>query len=62
MLDLQIRPPRHREGIWLDQTVGRSAPIQAARYEKVNAVFGLHVIAYDLIRLGNLLRPVMAAA
>ena len=25
--------------------------------EKVAAVFGLHVIAYSLIRLGNLLRP-----
>jgi len=28
----------------------------------VSAVFGLHVIAYNLIRLGNLLNPVMAAA
>jgi len=25
--------------------------------EKVAAVFGLRVIAYNLIRLGNLLRP-----
>ena len=30
--------------------------------EKVSAVFGLHVIAYNLIRLGNLLKPVMAVA
>ncbi len=30
--------------------------------EKGSAVFGLHVIAYNLIRLGNLLRPAMAAA
>jgi hypothetical protein len=30
--------------------------------DKVRAVFGLHVIAYKLIRLGNLLRPAMAAA
>jgi len=29
---------------------------------KVSAVFGLHVIAYNLIRLGNLLRPAMAVA
>ena len=29
---------------------------------KVSAVFGLHVIAYNLIRLGNLLKPAMAAA
>ncbi len=28
----------------------------------VRAVFGLHVIAYNLIRLGNLLRPVEAVA
>jgi len=27
----------------------------------VSAVFGLHVIAYNLIRLGNLLKPVMEA-
>ena len=30
--------------------------------EKVVAVFSLHVIAYNLIRLGNLLRPAMATA
>jgi hypothetical protein len=30
--------------------------------EKVGAVFGLHVIAYDLIRLGNLLKPALEAA
>ena len=30
--------------------------------EKVTAVFGLHVIAYNLIRLGNLLNPAMAVA
>ena len=30
--------------------------------EKVGGVFGLHVIAYNLIRLGKLLRPAMAAA
>jgi hypothetical protein len=29
---------------------------------KVSAVFGLHVIAYNLNRLGNLLKPAMAAA
>jgi hypothetical protein len=29
---------------------------------KVSAVFGLQVIAYNLIRLGNLLRAAMAAA
>jgi len=30
--------------------------------EKVSAVFGLHVVAYNLIRLGNLLKPAMAVA
>jgi hypothetical protein len=30
--------------------------------DKVSAVFGLHVIAYNLIRLGNLLKPAIAAA
>jgi hypothetical protein len=30
--------------------------------EKGSAVFGLHVIAYNLIRLGNLLKPVMEVA
>ena len=30
--------------------------------ENVSAVFGLHVIAYNLIRLGNLLKPEMTAA
>jgi len=29
---------------------------------KVSAVFGLHVIAYNLIRLGNILRPMEVAA
>jgi transposase len=27
-------PPRHREGVWLDQTVGRSASVQAARHRQ----------------------------
>jgi hypothetical protein len=30
--------------------------------ENVSAVFGLHVIAYNLVRLGNLLNPAMEAA
>lgn len=30
--------------------------------EKVSAVFGVHVIAYNPIRLGNLVKPAMAAA
>ena len=30
--------------------------------DKVSAVFGLHVIAYNMMRLANLLRPTMAAA
>jgi hypothetical protein len=30
--------------------------------ENVSAVFGLHVIAYNLVRLGNLLNPALEAA
>ena len=30
--------------------------------DKVSAVFSLHVIAYNLIRLGNLHKPAMATA
>jgi hypothetical protein len=30
--------------------------------DNVSAVFGQHVIAYNLIRLSNLLKPVMEAA
>jgi hypothetical protein len=30
--------------------------------ESVSAVFGLHVIAHNLIRLGNLLKPLLEAA
>ena len=30
--------------------------------ENVSAVFGLHVIAYNLLRLGNLLQPAIEAA
>jgi len=30
--------------------------------ENVSAVWGLHVIAYNLIRLGNLLKPATATA
>jgi hypothetical protein len=29
--------------------------------DKVGAVFGLHVFAYELIRLGDLLKPAMVA-
>jgi hypothetical protein len=30
--------------------------------EKVGAMLGLHVIAYNLIRLGNILKPAMVVA
>jgi hypothetical protein len=46
---------------WIKQWGGlRQFKLRGA--EKVSAVFGLHVVAYNLIRLGNLLAPVMAAA
>jgi hypothetical protein len=42
---------------------GYAKSIHACRgTEKVSAVFGLHVIAYNLIRLGNLLKQALAAA
>jgi hypothetical protein len=40
----------------------RAFQLTARSASKVGAVFGLHVIAYKLIRLGNLLKPAMAAA
>ena len=44
------------------RTSGYAKSIHARRgTEKVSAVFGLHVVAYNLIRLGNLLKPAMAA-
>ena len=36
-------------------------PLKLRGTEKVGAVFGLHVIAYNLIRLRKLLKPAMAA-
>ena len=46
---------------WIKQWSGlRQFKLRGA--VKVSAVFGLHVIAYNLIRLGNLLRPVEAVA
>jgi hypothetical protein len=46
---------------WIKQWSGlRKFKVRGS--EKVSAVFGLHVIAYNLIRLGNLLMPAMAAA
>jgi len=45
------------------EAVGRACRRHELRgTEKVSAVFGLHVIASNLIRLGNLLKPAMAAA
>jgi len=54
-----------REGVCLDLdevfsegvAVGRPVPVQAARHIKVSAVFGLHVISHNMIRLVDLLRP-----
>lgn len=46
---------------WIKQWVGlRQFKLRGT--EKVCAVFGLHVIAYNLVRLGNLLNPAMEAA
>jgi hypothetical protein len=59
---LSCSPPWVRLKARLDQIVGRSTPVETARTEKVGAVSPLHVIAYNLMRLGNLLRPAMAPA
>ena len=55
-------PARHERVFgWIKQWGGlRQFKLRGT--DKVRAVFGLHVIAYNLIRLGNLLRPAMAAA
>jgi hypothetical protein len=46
---------------WIKQWGGpRQFKLRGA--EKVGSMFTLHVIAYNLIRLGNLVRPPMAAA
>jgi hypothetical protein len=44
------------------RTFGGLRQFKVRGTENVSAVFGLHVIAYNLIRLGNLLKPEMAAA
>lgn len=46
---------------WIKQFNGlRQFKLRAS--DNVNAVFGLHVIAYNLIRLSNILNPVMDVA
>ena len=62
------RPSSHQKTIGADKGKGYdmrgySKSINARRgIEKVGPVFGLHVIAYNLIRLGNLLKPAIAAS
>ena len=62
------RPSSHQKTIGADKGKGYdmrgySKSINARRgTEKVGAAFGLHVIAYNLIRLGNLLKPAIAAS
>lgn len=46
---------------WIKQ-LGGLRQFKMRGTEKVSAVFGLHVIANKLIRLGNMLKPAMAAA
>jgi len=60
------KPIAARRGIkkvfgWIKQW-GGLRQFKVRRTENVSAVFGLHVIAYSLIRLGNLLSPAMEAA
>jgi len=42
--------------------MGQACASAARATRALSAVFGLHVIAHNLIRLGNLLRPTTAAA
>ena len=42
--------------------MGRLSEFKMHGSERVVALFGLHVIAYNLIRLDNLLRPAMPTA
>lgn len=44
---------------WIKQFGGLSQ-FKLRGQENVSAVFGVHVIAYNLTRLGNLFRPAMA--
>jgi IS5 family transposase len=46
---------------WIKQW-GGLRQVKVRGTEKVSAVFGLHVVAYNLIRLGNLLKPAIAAS
>jgi len=56
-------PPRHRESVQLDRIVGRGLrQIKLHGTDKVNSEFAVRVIAYNLIRLRNILRPSIAAA
>jgi hypothetical protein len=41
---------------------GSLSPLQLSCTVEMHAVFGLPVIAYNLIRLGNLLRPMAMEA
>ena len=47
--------------VWIKQWVGLRQ-FMLPRTEKVGVVFGLHLIAYILIRLGNLLHPAAVEA
>ncbi len=46
---------------WIQQRSGLRQ-FKLCGTDKLSAVFGLHGIAYSLLRLGNLPRPAMAAA
>lgn len=62
------RPGAHQKTIGADKTYETKGFVVEMRQfrlrgtGKVNAVFGLHVIVYNLIRFSNLLSPAMAAA
>jgi hypothetical protein len=42
--------------------MSREPPVQTARHQAVGAMFDLNVFAYNLIRLGKLLKSAMGSA
>ncbi|CAK6686892.1 hypothetical protein ICNINCKA_00092 [Synechococcus sp. CBW1107] len=64
--NLLQRVPKAHQGMvtvfgWI-KAFGGLRQFKLRGIEKVGAVFVLHLIAYNLIRLGNILKPAMVAA
>ena len=57
----QLMPALVSEVFWLGQGIQRPAPAQVARQRKRQWDFCPHVIAYNLIRQSNILKPFIGA-